>query len=190
MVLPWLEIVSFYFQTAKFWEGSNPSYPENQKLKTGCSLVGLKYLLWKQKIGGSNPSTLKLEKKLSSSSARTSAFHVENVGWIPIGSKIQKRIKESNLVVKYEASNFNPGVRFPPFLNSKKTGAYSSMVERRPFKPWVLGSSPNMLKFKFQGVISSGVEQLAVNQKVDGSIPSLPFSIKNNRFSNENFKGS
>jgi hypothetical protein len=50
------------------------------------------------------------------------------------------------------------------------------MVERRPFKPWVLGSSPNMLKF--QRVISSAVEQLAVNQKVDGSIPSLPFLLE------------
>lgn len=56
----------------------------------------------------------------------------------------------------------------------------AQLVERRPFKPRVLGSSPNMLMFfekKKEGVISSGVEQLAVNQKVDGSNPSLPFFL-------------
>ena len=81
-------------------------------------------------------------------------------------------------MVKYEASNFTLGVRFPPFLLFHNLEHIAQTVERRPFKPWVLGSSPHMLNFKrnyIPWVISSAVEQLAVNQKVDGSIPSLPF---------------
>ena len=58
------------------------------------------------------------KKKLPSSSARTSAFHVENIGWIPIESKKKPKLRESNLVAKYEASNFKSGVRFSPFLRA------------------------------------------------------------------------
>ena len=62
----------------------------------------------------------------------------------------------------------------------QKSEHIAQLVERRPFKPRVLGSSPNMLMWmvcviQSNGVISSAEEQLAVNQKVDGSTPSLPF---------------
>jgi hypothetical protein len=70
--------------------------------------------------------------------------------------------RESNLVVECEASNFNTWVRFLPFLffsvlaisfSERNTLLYhlcrtkhvAQLVERRSFKPWVLGSSPDML---------------------------------------------
>lgn len=59
--------------------------------KTGCSLVWLKVPALEaedRRFKSFHPEKyLKIASQtLSSSNARTSAFHVENIGWIPIGS--------------------------------------------------------------------------------------------------------
>jgi hypothetical protein len=95
-----------------------------------CNSI-VEYTLDKRKVDGANPFKPSLSNCSFRLKGRTSPFHGGNIGSIPIKSK-----------------------KFNIFV-----WVHSSMVEHWPFKPLVLGSSPNALKNKKMTEISTTLQQ-------------------------------
>lgn len=77
-------------------------------------------------------------------------------------------IEAYNSMVEYAAHNGKVTGSSPVGLIKNKE-YIAQLVEQRPFKPLVLGSSPNILSENFD---SSEVERRTENPSVGGSIPS------------------